>query len=138
MCSIKYLKTKSSTRDALFFYSFIGYLINLVTLIDYEKKGSSEFLRISQFSKHYRKLICLFILFYIFCIKFGLYMMSAWLPLSTRTLCRSQPATLQLITMASMWGALRRSTSLASKVSGTCDHLVCTTGPVRATWLTLR
>jgi hypothetical protein len=31
--------------------------------------------------------------------------MSAWLPLSTKTLCRSQPATLQLITMASMWGA---------------------------------
>jgi hypothetical protein len=29
-------------------------------------------------------------------------MMSAWLPLSTKTLCRSQPATLQLITMASM------------------------------------
>jgi hypothetical protein len=36
--------------------------------------------------------------------------------------------------MASTWGALRRSTSLASKVSGTCDHLVCTTGPVRVTW----
>jgi hypothetical protein len=48
--------------------------------------------------------------------------MSAWLPLSTRTLCRSQPATLQLITMVSMWGALRRSTSRASKVSGTWDH----------------
>jgi hypothetical protein len=73
MCSIKYLKTKSSTRDALVFYSFIGYLINLVTLIGYEKKGSNEFLRISQFSKHYRKLICLFILFYIFSIKFGLF-----------------------------------------------------------------
>jgi hypothetical protein len=65
-------------------------------------------------------------------------MMSAWLSLSTRTLCRSQPATLQFITMASTWGALRRSTSLVSKVNGTCDHLVCTTGPVRATWLTLR
>jgi hypothetical protein len=65
-------------------------------------------------------------------------MMSAWLPLSTKTLCRSQPATLQLITMASMWGALRRSTSLASKVSGTWDHFVCTTGPVTSTWLMLR
>jgi hypothetical protein len=64
--------------------------------------------------------------------------MSAWLPLSTRTLCRSQPATLQLITMASMWGALRRSTSRALKVSGTWDHFVCTTGPVMATWLMLR
>jgi hypothetical protein len=71
MCSIKYLKTKSSTRDALVFYSFIGYLINLVTLIGYEKKGSNEFLRISQFSKHYRKLICLFILFYIFLSNLG-------------------------------------------------------------------
>jgi hypothetical protein len=58
--------------------------------------------------------------------------------LSTRTVCRSQPATLQLITMASMWGALRRSTSRASKVSGTWDHFVCTTGPVMATWLMLR
>jgi hypothetical protein len=28
--------------------------------------------------------------------------------------------------------------SLASKVSGTWDHFVCTTGPVRATWFTLR
>jgi hypothetical protein len=65
-------------------------------------------------------------------------MMSAWLPLSTKTLCRSQLATLQLITMASMWGALRRSTSLASKVSGTWDHFVCTTGPVTETWLMLR
>jgi hypothetical protein len=65
-------------------------------------------------------------------------MMSAWLPLSTKTLCRSQSATLQLMTMASMWGALRRSTSLASKVNGTWDHFVCTTGPVTATWLTLR
>jgi hypothetical protein len=65
-------------------------------------------------------------------------MMSALLPLSTRTLCRSQPATPQLITMASTWGALRRSTSLASKVSGTCDHFVCATRPVRVTWLTLR
>jgi hypothetical protein len=65
-------------------------------------------------------------------------MISAWLPLSTKTLCRSQPATLQLITMASMWGALRRSTSQASKVNGTWDHFVCTTGPVTTTWLTLR
>jgi hypothetical protein len=65
-------------------------------------------------------------------------MMSVWLSLSTKTLCRSQPATLQLITMASMWGALRRSTSLASKVSGTWDHFVCTNGPVTATWLMLR
>jgi hypothetical protein len=32
-------------------------------------------------------------------------MMFAWLPLSTRTLCRSQPAILQLITLASTWGA---------------------------------
>jgi hypothetical protein len=64
--------------------------------------------------------------------------MSAWLPLSTRTLCRSQPATLQLITMALMWGALHRSTSRVSKVSGTWDHFVCTTGPVMATWLMLR
>jgi hypothetical protein len=64
--------------------------------------------------------------------------MSAWLPLSTKTLCRSQPATLQWITMVSMWGALRRSTSLASKVSDTWDHFVCTTGPVTATWLILR
>jgi hypothetical protein len=64
-------------------------------------------------------------------------MMSVWLPLSTRTLCRSQPATLQLITMESTWGALHRSTSLASKVSGTCDHFVCTTRPMRATWFTL-
>jgi hypothetical protein len=63
---------------------------------------------------------------------------SVWLPLSTKTLCRSQPATLQLITMASMWGALRRSTSRASKVNGTWDHFVCTTGPVTATWLMLR
>jgi hypothetical protein len=65
-------------------------------------------------------------------------MISAWLPLLTKTLCRSQPATLQLITMASMWGALRRSTSRASKVNGTWDHFVCTTGPVTATWLMLR
>jgi hypothetical protein len=65
-------------------------------------------------------------------------MISTWLPLSTKTLCRSQPATLQLITMASMWGVLRRSTSRASKVNGTWDHFVCTTGPVTATWLMLR
>jgi hypothetical protein len=58
--------------------------------------------------------------------------------MSTRTLCRSQPATLQLITMASMWGALHRSTSRASKVSGTWDHFVCTTRPVMATWLMLQ
>jgi hypothetical protein len=45
-------------------------------------------------------------------------MISAWLSLSTKTLCRSHPATLQLITMASMCGALRRSTSRASKVNG--------------------
>jgi hypothetical protein len=32
-------------------------------------------------------------------------MMSAWLPLSTNTLCKSHPATLQLITMASVWRA---------------------------------
>jgi hypothetical protein len=51
-------------------------------------------------------------------------MMSAWLSLSTSTLCRSQPATRQLITMASACGALRRSTSLASKVNGTWDHFV--------------
>jgi hypothetical protein len=42
-----------------------------------------------------------------------------------------------LMTMASMWGALRRSTSRASKVNGTWDHFVCTTGPVTATWLML-
>jgi hypothetical protein len=53
-------------------------------------------------------------------------------------LCRSHPATLQLITMASMCGALRRSTSRASKVNGTWDHFVCTTVPVTATWLMLR
>jgi hypothetical protein len=35
-------------------------------------------------------------------------------------------------------GALRRSTSRASKVNGTWDHFVCTTGPVTATWLMLR
>jgi hypothetical protein len=34
-------------------------------------------------------------------------------------------------------GALRRSTSRASKVSGMWDHFVCTTGPVMATWLML-
>jgi hypothetical protein len=60
------------------------------------------------------------------------------MPLSTSTLCRSQPATLQLITMASACGALCKSTSLASKVSGTWDHFVCTTRPVRATWFTLQ
>jgi hypothetical protein len=53
-------------------------------------------------------------------------------------LCKSQPATLQLMTMASMWGALCRSTSRASKVNGTWDHFVCMTGPVTTTWLTLR
>jgi hypothetical protein len=35
-------------------------------------------------------------------------------------------------------GALRRSTSRASKVSGTWDHFICTIGPVMATWLMLR
>jgi hypothetical protein len=38
-------------------------------------------------------------------------------------LCRSQPATLQLITMASLWGALRRSTSRASKVSSQVEQV---------------
>jgi hypothetical protein len=40
------------------------------------------------------------------------------LPLSTSTLCKSHPATRQLITMSSTCGALCRSTSLASKVIG--------------------
>jgi hypothetical protein len=43
-----------------------------------------------------------------------------------------------VITMASACGVLHKSTSLASKVSGTWNHFVCTTGPVRATWLTLQ
>jgi hypothetical protein len=41
MCSIKYVTTKSSVRDALvLIYLFIVCLINLVPLIDYEKKRS--------------------------------------------------------------------------------------------------
>jgi hypothetical protein len=39
MCSIKYLTIKSSARYT-FLYLFIGYLINLVPLIDHEKKMS--------------------------------------------------------------------------------------------------
>jgi hypothetical protein len=46
-------------------------------------------------------------------------MMLAWFPFSMRTLCSSHPATLQLTTSVSVWGALRRLTSLASKVNGT-------------------
>jgi hypothetical protein len=55
-----------------------------------------------------------------------------------KTLCRSHPVTLQFITSVSAWVALRRSTSLASKASDTWDHFVWPTGPVRATWFTLR
>ena len=62
--------------------------------------------------------------------------MSGWLPLSTRTLCSNKPTTLQLMTSASVWGALRRSMYLATKVSGTWDHFIWTIGPVIATWLT--
>jgi hypothetical protein len=36
----------------------------------------------------------------------------------------SQPAMLQLITIVSVCGALRRLTSLMSNISGICDHFV--------------
>jgi hypothetical protein len=50
-----------------FLYLFIGCLINLVPLIDYEKKRSKWiFQGFQQFSKHYHKYICLFIYFILF------------------------------------------------------------------------
>jgi hypothetical protein len=74
MCSIKYVTTKSSVRDALvLIYLFIVCLINLVPLIDYEKKRSKWiFQGFQQFWKHYHKYIYLFI--YLFLPNFGSYM----------------------------------------------------------------
>jgi hypothetical protein len=47
------------------FSLFIYCLINLVPLIDYEKERSKWiFQGFQQFSKHYHKYICLFILFF--------------------------------------------------------------------------
>jgi hypothetical protein len=68
MCSINYLTTKSSVTYALFFiYLFIGCLINLVPLIDYEKKRCKLiFQGFQQFSKHYHKYIYLFIYLFIY------------------------------------------------------------------------
>jgi predicted AlkP superfamily pyrophosphatase or phosphodiesterase len=59
---------KVISERCTFLYLFIGCLINLVTLIDYENKRSKwNFQGIQQCSKHYHKYICLFILFiYIF------------------------------------------------------------------------
>jgi hypothetical protein len=51
-------------------------------------------------------------------------MILAWPSLSTSSLRISQPATLQLITMALVWGALQRLMSFWSKVSGMCDNFV--------------
>jgi hypothetical protein len=55
---------KAINERCTFLYLFIGCLINLVPLIDYEKKRSKLiFQGIQQFSKHYHEYICLFILF---------------------------------------------------------------------------
>jgi hypothetical protein len=43
-------------------YLFIGYLINLVTLID-DEKIQMNFQGFQQFSKHYHKYICLLLFF---------------------------------------------------------------------------
>ena len=46
---------------------FIGYSINLILLVGYEKgRVSIISQKFQQFSKHYHKHICLFILFYLF------------------------------------------------------------------------
>jgi hypothetical protein len=54
-----------STRCSLLHF-FIGYSINLILLIGYEKRRVSIISqKFQQFSKHYHKHICLFILFYL-------------------------------------------------------------------------
>jgi hypothetical protein len=67
MCSIKVPHNKVISEWCTFLYLFIGCLIHLVTLIDYDKKRSKWiFQGIQQCSKHYHKYICLFYFIYLF------------------------------------------------------------------------
>jgi hypothetical protein len=53
------------SKRCTFLHFFIGYSINLLLLIDHEKRRVSIISqKFQQFSKHYHKYICLFILFY--------------------------------------------------------------------------
>jgi hypothetical protein len=61
---------------------------------------------------------------------------SAWVPLSAKTLVTFHLSMCVVITIASM---RRNNVSLmlaSMKVNWMCDHLVCTIGPSIATWLT--
>jgi hypothetical protein len=60
-------------------------------------------------------------------------MMLTWLSLSMRAFRISQPAMLQLASIASMCGAFRKLMSFASNIKGTCDHFVWTTESLMAT-----
>jgi hypothetical protein len=65
MFSIECITTTLLARDVPFFIFFIGFLINLILLIDYEKErvliNSQKF---QQFSKYYHKYIYFFILLF--------------------------------------------------------------------------
>jgi hypothetical protein len=61
---------------------------------------------------------------------------SAWLPLSTKTLITFHLSMCVVITIASMCGNDMSLISASVKVNWMCDHLLCMIGPSIATWLT--